>query len=220
MVLPPASSAPRCASASTPCARPLVTTTPRAARSPASRWAMRAPAGVARRLPTIRDLGSGQHAGGRRAGTAPPGRPGSPAAAAAFPGPGAPMTRAPRAWRHARSRSVRDPCRACTRGAAGLRAALRAEGFVRRRSRTVSWLRASASRVRSRSVRSASMRRPHSPQRHRGGGIIPAAPAGDRGGGPASGTRALSWSWYRMFSPEHGWARLETIFSSHFQSVI
>ena len=30
----------------------------------------------------------------------------------------------------------------------------------------------------------------------------------------------FSWSWYRVFSPEHGWVRLKTISSSHFQSVI
>ena len=40
-------------------------------------------------------------------------------------------------------------------------------------------------------------------------------------GGPVGGeTPALPWSWYRMFSPEHGWVRLETISSLYFQSVI
>src|SRR6059036_715187 len=52
-VRPPASSAPRCAAASMPRARPLTIVTPRAPSSPASRSATSTPYGVASRAPTI-----------------------------------------------------------------------------------------------------------------------------------------------------------------------
>ena len=176
MVLPPASSAPRCASASIPCARPLVTTTPRDASSAASRRAMRAPAGVARRLPTTATWGADSTPGSPRTNSTA-GASGIAPSRSGISGSRAPMTCAPRAWRHARSRSARCPGRSGERGGAVLRATLGAGRVLRLPSRAVARVRASASRVRSRSMRCASMRCPVL-LAGSGGGIIPPDRAG------------------------------------------
>src|SRR5215472_17540881 len=64
IVQPSPMSAPSCAAASTPTARPLTTATPACARSVARRSATASPYGVGRRAPTIATFG--QQGGGQR----------------------------------------------------------------------------------------------------------------------------------------------------------
>ncbi len=135
-----------------------------------------------------------------------------------FPGCGSTM---------ARSASTRARCGRTTwsaRATSGCSAPIHSV-FCRRRRNTVAESRSSTtgsqgqgrrtSRASSTTAASTSRARRASPP---GSGSLPAERATAADADP--GSAGFSWSWYRIFSPEHGWARLEAIPSSYFQSVI